>query len=121
MHRVFSAVVGLVLAVAGLAASDYIPSTFKGDTALRRRGGACSRRAHAERVLYGIPLSEIFGKELKRCGSVKRYQPPGDSAWLVARGKLSRNGVVGSTETEGPGCIVGNTEVIRSILATQAH
>lgn len=34
MHRVFSAVLGLVLAVAGLAASDYIPSTFKGDTLL---------------------------------------------------------------------------------------
>jgi uncharacterized membrane protein YjjP (DUF1212 family) len=34
VHRVFSAVVGLVLAVAGLAASDYIPSTFKGDTLL---------------------------------------------------------------------------------------
>lgn len=34
VHRVFSAVLGLVLAVAGLAASDYIPSTFKGDTVL---------------------------------------------------------------------------------------
>ncbi len=34
VHRVFSAVLGLVLAVAGLAASDYIPSTFKGDTLL---------------------------------------------------------------------------------------
>jgi uncharacterized membrane protein YjjP (DUF1212 family) len=34
MHRVFSAVLGLVLAVAGLAASDYIPSTFKGYTLL---------------------------------------------------------------------------------------
>jgi hypothetical protein len=34
VHRVFSAVLGLVLTVAGLAASDYIPSTFKGDTLL---------------------------------------------------------------------------------------
>jgi uncharacterized membrane protein YjjP (DUF1212 family) len=32
VHRVFSAVLGLVLGVAGLAASDYIPTTFKGDT-----------------------------------------------------------------------------------------
>ena len=31
-HRTFSAVLGLVLAVAGLAASDYIPTTFKGYT-----------------------------------------------------------------------------------------
>lgn len=34
VHRVFSAVFGLVLAVAGLAASGYIPSTFKGYTLL---------------------------------------------------------------------------------------
>ena len=34
VHRVFSAVLGLVLAVAGLAASGYIPSTFKGYTLL---------------------------------------------------------------------------------------
>ena len=34
MHRVFSAVLGLLLAVAGLAASDYIPTTLKGDTLL---------------------------------------------------------------------------------------
>lgn len=34
LHRAFSAVFGLVLAVAGLAASDYIPTTFKGDTLL---------------------------------------------------------------------------------------
>jgi uncharacterized membrane protein YjjP (DUF1212 family) len=34
VHRVFSGVLGLVLTVAGLAASDYIPSTFKGDTLL---------------------------------------------------------------------------------------
>ena len=34
VHRVFSAVLGLALAVAGLAASDYIPSTFKGYTLL---------------------------------------------------------------------------------------
>lgn len=34
VHRVFSAVFGLVLAVAGLAASDYIPGTFKGYTLL---------------------------------------------------------------------------------------
>jgi uncharacterized membrane protein YjjP (DUF1212 family) len=34
MHRVFSAVLGLVLAVAGLAASDYLPTTFKGYTLL---------------------------------------------------------------------------------------
>lgn len=34
MHRVFSAVLGLVLAVAGLVASDYIPTTFKGYTLL---------------------------------------------------------------------------------------
>lgn len=34
VHRVFSAILGLVLAVAGLAASDYIPTNFKGDTVL---------------------------------------------------------------------------------------
>ena len=34
MHRVFSGILGLVLAVAGLAASDYIPTTFKGYTLL---------------------------------------------------------------------------------------
>jgi len=34
VHRVFSAVLGLVLAVAGLGASDYIPTNFKGDTLL---------------------------------------------------------------------------------------
>jgi hypothetical protein len=34
LHRVFSAVLGLVLAVAGLGASDYIPTTFKGYTLL---------------------------------------------------------------------------------------
>jgi uncharacterized membrane protein YjjP (DUF1212 family) len=34
MHRVFSAILGLVLAIAGLAASDYIPTTFKGYTLL---------------------------------------------------------------------------------------
>jgi uncharacterized membrane protein YjjP (DUF1212 family) len=34
VHRVVSALLGLVLAVAGLAASGYIPSTFKGDTLL---------------------------------------------------------------------------------------
>jgi uncharacterized membrane protein YjjP (DUF1212 family) len=34
VHRVFSAVLGLVLAVAGLAASDYLPTTFKGYTLL---------------------------------------------------------------------------------------
>jgi uncharacterized membrane protein YjjP (DUF1212 family) len=34
VHRVFSAILGLVLAVAGLVASDYIPTNFKGDTLL---------------------------------------------------------------------------------------
>ena len=34
VHRVFSAILGLALAVAGLAASDYIPGNFKGDTLL---------------------------------------------------------------------------------------
>jgi hypothetical protein len=34
VHRVFSGILGLVLAVAGLAASDYIPTTFKGYTLL---------------------------------------------------------------------------------------
>ena len=34
MHRVFSAVLGLVLVVAGLIASGYIPTHFKGDTLL---------------------------------------------------------------------------------------
>jgi hypothetical protein len=34
MHRVFSGILGLVLAVAGLAASDYLPATFKGYTLL---------------------------------------------------------------------------------------
>ncbi|HEY1938858.1 MAG TPA: hypothetical protein VGJ33_13065 [Candidatus Angelobacter sp.] len=34
MHRVFSAVFGLALALAGLTASGYIPTTFKGDTLL---------------------------------------------------------------------------------------
>ena len=33
-HRIFSAVLGLLLAVAGLGASDYIPTNFKGDTLL---------------------------------------------------------------------------------------
>jgi hypothetical protein len=33
-HRVFSAVFGLALALAGLTASDYIPITFKGHTLL---------------------------------------------------------------------------------------
>ena len=32
MHRVFSAVLGLALALAGLTAFGYIPTTFKGDT-----------------------------------------------------------------------------------------
>lgn len=32
MHRIFSGVLGLALAVAGLTASGYIPATFKGDT-----------------------------------------------------------------------------------------
>lgn len=32
MHRVFSAVLGLVLVVAGLEASGYIPANFKGDS-----------------------------------------------------------------------------------------
>ena len=34
MHRVFSVILGLVLAVAGLAASDYLLTTFKGYTLL---------------------------------------------------------------------------------------
>lgn len=34
MHRLFSALFGLVLALAGLAASDYLPFTFKGYTLL---------------------------------------------------------------------------------------
>jgi len=34
VHRVFSAVLGLLLAVAGLVASGYIPNNFKGDTLL---------------------------------------------------------------------------------------
>lgn len=34
VHRVFSAVLGLLLAVAGLVASGYIPTNFKGDTLL---------------------------------------------------------------------------------------
>ena len=34
MHRVFSAVLGLVLVAAGLGASGYIPTNFKGDTLL---------------------------------------------------------------------------------------
>jgi uncharacterized membrane protein YjjP (DUF1212 family) len=34
VHRVFSAVLGLVLVVAGLIASGYIPTNFKGDTLL---------------------------------------------------------------------------------------
>ncbi len=32
VHRAFSAVLGLVLALAGLAASGYIETDFKGDT-----------------------------------------------------------------------------------------
>ncbi|HET9281393.1 MAG TPA: hypothetical protein VFR24_05475 [Candidatus Angelobacter sp.] len=32
VHRVFSAVFGLALALAGLTACDYIPTTFKGYT-----------------------------------------------------------------------------------------
>lgn len=34
VHRVLSAILGLVLAVAGLVASGYIPTNFKGDTLL---------------------------------------------------------------------------------------
>jgi hypothetical protein len=34
VHRAFSAMFGLILGVAGLAASDYLPTTFKGDTLL---------------------------------------------------------------------------------------
>jgi len=34
MHRVFSAVFGLVLALSGLVAAGYIPTNFKGDTLL---------------------------------------------------------------------------------------
>ena len=34
MHRFFSAILGLVLVIAGVAASDYIPTTFKGYTLL---------------------------------------------------------------------------------------
>jgi len=34
MYRVFSAILGLVLVIAGVAASDYIPTNFKGDTLL---------------------------------------------------------------------------------------
>jgi len=34
VHRVLSAVLGLVLGVAGLTASGYLPITFKGDTLL---------------------------------------------------------------------------------------
>ena len=34
MHRILSAILGLVLAVAGLVASGYIPTHFKGDTLL---------------------------------------------------------------------------------------
>lgn len=33
-HRTFSAVLGLALAVAGLIAFSYVPTTFKGDTLL---------------------------------------------------------------------------------------
>jgi hypothetical protein len=34
VHRVFSALLGLVLAVAGLVAASYIPDNFKGYTML---------------------------------------------------------------------------------------
>jgi hypothetical protein len=34
LHRILSGILGLVLVVAGLGASDYIPFTFKGDTLL---------------------------------------------------------------------------------------
>ena len=34
LHRAFSAVLGLVLALCGLVAASYIPTTFKGDTLL---------------------------------------------------------------------------------------
>jgi uncharacterized membrane protein YjjP (DUF1212 family) len=34
VHRIFAAFLGLVLAVAGLVASGYIPANFKGDTLL---------------------------------------------------------------------------------------
>jgi hypothetical protein len=39
VHRTFSAVLGLVLAVAGLAASSYIETDFKGDTLLAAAAG----------------------------------------------------------------------------------
>ena len=34
MHRIFSGVLGLVLALAGLAAAGYLPFSFKGETLL---------------------------------------------------------------------------------------
>jgi hypothetical protein len=34
VRRLFSAVLGLMLVVAGLGASDYVPTTFKGYTLL---------------------------------------------------------------------------------------
>jgi hypothetical protein len=39
VHRAFSALLGLVLAVAGLAASGYIETDFKGDTLLSGAAG----------------------------------------------------------------------------------
>lgn len=34
LHRAFSAILGLLLAAAGLVAAGYIPTNFKGDTLL---------------------------------------------------------------------------------------
>lgn len=34
LHRIFSAVFGMVLAVAGLGAAGYLPGNFKGETLL---------------------------------------------------------------------------------------
>jgi hypothetical protein len=39
VHRAFSAVFGLLLAVAGLVASSYIETDFKGDTVLAAAAG----------------------------------------------------------------------------------
>lgn len=39
LHRTFSGVLGLVLALAGLVASSYIATDFKGDTLLSAAAG----------------------------------------------------------------------------------
>jgi hypothetical protein len=73
MHRVFSAVLGLALAVAGLTASGYIPTTFKGDTLA---SGAIALLIPSVLMLSASTWHSVFLNLL----SPKRSEEPGHSA-----------------------------------------